>query len=675
MPTLRVNLNYALGVTFAWLRSRLPIYRKMGFTRIYLSCPFHNHPLPDGADRRSAHGYNPFSPEIDPKLGGMTEFRLFCETARDLGMEVCVDVVHHMDPRDNVRYQDVASRPHYFLSEPGENGVCANYAGFDDKMAVQTKHVAACAWLYGRLKSLKDEGLIHGFRVDYAEGLTDWHQFAGWLGKFGLPIWFEHTRELGQKLPMNVVGTTGGDVIAAWFAAGTNGEGLGKIAAYGAKRTGSSLTFQAHMREVAKRCIAQDWCRKHAERLHRLLKQLHGPEVTLEALVEGLLYFPRRTFPNYEVGQASLSTEDHALIKGSPLPEAVQLILQLDLSKSYDPWVELFWRTVADLLCMSFRIAGGEDLRFLAYYEGGCSPDMEPLSPAQLDENIQDRLRLAPLTFITDSTHDTRLGPRQRAMAAAVTHYADLFLHYAESWRHLLADLGTEQVPGAEIEWLAFTTLAVLPVRRQAGGPPTLYNQKDVFEYIVRIAREGGKRTSWLGFNVSWESQLQEWLAAIYSHERFVASLAEFHEQIDQFSETLALAWVLLRLLPGTPAFDEICLTLDVLLADPHCRALADIEAFAARLEAFEAGEAPTRETAYAWMVWQVLKASEGMDLSSYELVSTDGGSFAFRAGNYHVSIPLVPEARLVHPEGDGWRNLTEPLQGISPTIGLFQRV
>jgi hypothetical protein len=127
--------------------------------------------------------------------------------------------------------------------------------------------------------------------------------------------------------------------------------------------------------------------------------------------------------------------------------------------------------------------------------------------------------------------------------------------------------------------------------------------------------------------------------------------------------------------LPGQPQFDEICLTQDVLLADPHCRALTDVEPFAARLEAFERGEAPTRESAYDWVVWQVLRANDGMDASSYKRVTTDGGSFVFQAGSYHVSIPFTPDAKLVPPDGDGWRNLTAPLDGISPGIGLFVQV
>src|SRR5262249_36705047 len=159
------------------------------------------------------------------------------------------------------------------------------------------------------LKALKDTGLIHGFRVDFAEGLADWHDCARRLSSFGLPIWFEVTRGHGQKLPPGVVGTTGGGVIAAFLRACTHGEGLRRIVAAGAERTGSPLTFAEHMAAVARSCLSQDWYRCHAERLQRLLKELDGPEVPLETLVEGLLYFRRRTHPDFKVGADSLSAE------------------------------------------------------------------------------------------------------------------------------------------------------------------------------------------------------------------------------------------------------------------------------------------------------------------------------------------------------------------------------
>lgn len=675
--SIRVNLNASLGITFAEVRTWLPLYANLGFRQLYLSCILQNHPIGTDGDPRTDSGYAPFTAAIEPRLGGEAEAILLCQEAARLGMHVCLDVVHHMNRHGNPWFEDDGLRPNYFCCEAGplaDSPVCMDYAGFDNMVALETGDPNVCAAFYKPLLDLHGKGLVTGFlRVDYPDGLGDWHVFAKWLAsKFRLPILFEYTRPLGQPLPNGVTGTTGGDVIADLLRCCTSKVGLDKIAAAGVVATGSSMTLQEHVDGAAIWALEQPWFRRHAERLQRLMTKLKGPKVTTEQIVEALLYFTDRMHPDYTQGPGGYSKPQQTLVEGSPMPRDVNMLLLLETDAKYDPWVRLFWRVVANLRCLAFRIQ--KDLRFFPYHEGGCGPDLEPLTAAQFDEHVRDRMKHAPQTLVADAHHDTIWGPVQRATAAAVTHEADLFLGHVPRWREHLSHLRSETVPGEEIEWLVYTILAVLPVTRTGDGTPMLFDVDAVYELVVRTAREHGRRTAWTGFNTDYEAALRQWLTNIYSHTPFTDAVAEFHDTIAPLGKTFALSWVLLRLLPGTPHFEESCLRGATLLRDPHNRARVDLAPVEADLVRFEDGNAPTEESAYLWLVWRVLTAVREHELD-YRWVDTTDGMFTFRAGPYFVSVPLTTHARLTPPTGEGWTNLLLPLWDINPAyrnLGWF---
>lgn len=666
-PSIRVNLNASLGITFAEVCRWLPLYANLGFKQLYTSCLLQNNPPGPDSDPRCDSGYAPVAAAIEPRLGGETGARLLCQEAARRGMAVALDLVHHMNRHGNPWWDNDVTRPEYFCCEEGplaDSPVVTDYAGFDHMVALNTSNPNVCASVYQPLLALQQGGLVNGFRrVDYADGLDDSHAFAVWLtARFGGPVLFEYTRPLGQPLPKGVVGTTGGDVIADLLRSCTNKVGLDKIAAAGVLWTGSSMTLQEHVDDVAIWALQQPWFRRHAERLHRLMRKLEGPDVTVDQIVDGLLYFTERMHPDYRQGPAAYTKPEQTRVEGSPLPHGVSMLLLLEYDKKYDEWVKLFWRVVANLRCLAFRIQ--RDLRFFPYHEGGCGADLEVVTAEQMNERVLDRMKHAPQTLVAAASHDTVWGPMERARAAAVTHEADLFLRHVEAWKAHLSHLRTDEVPGQEIEWLVYTVLAVLPVTRTADGTPVLFDVDAVFELVVRTAREHGRRTSWLGFNDKYEAALRQWLVAVYSHRPFTDALAEFHDTIDPLGKTFALSWVLLRLLPGTPHFEESELCGAPLLRDPHNRARVDLAPVEATLRRFEDGQAPTEETAHLWLVWRVLTEVQRHELD-YEWVPSNDGMFAFRAGPYFVSVPLTTHARLTPPAGEGWTNLLLPLWDI----------
>jgi maltooligosyltrehalose synthase len=682
--TFRVNVNARQGITFAELERRLPTYERLKIRWLYLSPFLTVNPPEETSDARLDHGYNPCSTEVDPRLGGMSGFLALSKAAKLRGIEICADVVHHMSRRGNSRFDDLSQRHLFFFAEAGEGGDCLGYAGFNEYVGVNTSNPDACAWFYEPIVQLAQQGAIAMARVDFVEGVGDPHKLSAWLSHHtgGLPILVELTRRPGQKLPYYVAGTTGGEVIRNLFQAFINGGGLEKIVKEGVNRTGSSLTLAEHAQAIARETLHQDWFRCHVLRLARLLKQLDGPEVTVDQLVEGLLYFQEVIQPNYgagreDPGEDSLTEEDRELIQGSLFSKEMQDVLLLEMDRSFDPWVELFWKIVANLRCLAFRVAGGYDLRYWPAYEGGLGADTPAISLEELHRRVIDQKELAPLTLLADCTHDTIFGPRQRAAAAAITHHAPLFLASAKRWRELLAEAGSAEVPGEEIEWLVLTILAVLPMDKGAGGTPTLYNIDHVFDLVVRTAREGKRRTNWLEFDEKYETALRKWLAAAYGNRPFVDALAQFHNEIDPLAETFALAWVLLRILPGHPHAEETQLGGGVLLRDPHNRARVEIDPLTALVESFQAGQDPTRENAYTWLIWRVFQETARLELDDYRPVSLKDGVFAFTAGNCFVCVPTTPQAKHLRPQGDGWQDVIPTLRGLHPAyeaLGLYVR-
>jgi maltooligosyltrehalose synthase len=686
LPSVRINLNAALGVTFETVIAMLWFIKAMGFRRIYLSCVLQNPRPKQGDDPRADCGYGPNSWEIDPRLGGAAALVDLCLGAQKEGLQVCLDLVHHMNPEGNIWWQDIELRPKFFCWDPnvGPDGVGMNYAGFDHLQALNITDPAVATSFYRSLIELYRRGLLTGFlRIDFPDGIGDPHAYARWLKQTfpGLPILFECTRPPGHALPEGVVGTTGGDTIRDLFLACANQAGLTALVEEGVRQTGCALTFQDHMTEVIRDRMKQPWFHWH-ERLLQHLRRLPGaPDVSLEAIVEGLLSLPDRAWP--DLATRTLTDYDRELIERSNLPEGLCDILLLKGNTSFNPWIELWWRTVANLRCLAFRIACGRDLRLPLTHEGGIGPDACAIDGRELHRRVLDRIARAAGTLITDNSHDRRFGPIQAAFTAALTHHADLFLQYLQRWQGMNAHLGSADVPGREFAWLAYQTLAVLPITSRAGRKH-LFDLAAVQDFLVRTAREHGVRTAWWPpekVNRTYEQAVLDWLVALDGNETFVDSLAEFQDSIRDTAMNIAFGWILMRL-TGQPHFELTCLNGESLLPDPHNRRRVDVAPLEANVRAFETGTPPSNETAYQWLIWLVNNLVAVRNDMDYTLVTADGGNLAFRVGgNIHVSVPLTPlglqqvSPHVAPEDDDGWCDLLKPLRPLHPAyqrLGLY---
>jgi maltooligosyltrehalose synthase len=658
--------------------------KAMGFRRIYLSCVLRNPAPKEGEDPRADCGYGPNSWEIDPRLGGVDALVELCRRAQEEGLQVCLDLVHHMNPEGNIWWHGLELRPKFFCWDPtvGPDGVGMSYAGFAHLQAVNVTDPEVATSFYQALIELYRLGLLTGFlRVDFPDGIGDPHAYARWVKQTfpGLPILFEYTRPTGHDLPEGVDGTTGGDTICDFFLACSSQAGLTELLQAGGEYSGCSLTLEDHMLDVARDALSQPWYRCHAERLAQELARLGGPELSVGEVVEGLLSFPERAFP--DLARRTLGKTDRELISQARLPEEVRQILGLERSERFNSWIELWWRTVANLRCLAFRIAGGKDGRLPIGHEGGSS-DVPAIDGTELNARILDRRARAPGTLVASDSHDTVLSSVPRAWLAALTNYAPEFLARVRSWREMNVGYGDTDFPGPEVEWLVYQLLAVLPTVQVAGRLQP-FDLKRVHEFIVRTARERGQRTAWWPpekVNAAYEQAVHDWLVAIYNNPTFVDSLAEFHNIIRDTAETFALGWILLRL-TGQPQFELSSLDGEALLRDPDNRRKKDVAPLEANVRAFQTGTPPTRATAHQWLVWLVNNLVAGRNDMDYTLVTTDSGNLAFRMGEIHVSVPLSTRglqqlSQHVAPEGaDGWSDLLKPLRLLNPAyarLGLY---
>lgn len=667
-PSVRIQLN--LGMGFEWVEGMLPFFAGMGFKRLYLS-PFCQYPV-NSENVLVNSGYDPLALSVSEELGGGEKFRQMSEAALALGIEVSIDVVHHMRP-ESALFVDQASRERLFFVEHGrgEYGSAVDYFGFGHLLRLRTDDAAVCSTAYGDLVELADLGLITGFvRVDYADGLPSPSLFAGWLTReFGLPVVFETTLEPGQELPENVLGTTGTNFFANLVQLHVNAAGLAKIRSRGAALMQEGLTFQEHCDATA-RDITARYFRPHAEWLLRELKGSKGAAslndelaaVGIEEMLVALGTCPRRICLDHSLRQ--FTAEDIHAAEAMAAPRVLRDILT-GKHEGFGQFAVLFDMTVNNIRGKSWMIAGCKDLRVVPFNEGAVSADVQSITGDQFHARNLERARGGE-GLNTDTTHDTTMNGFPRAMAVALTHHAGEFLTQVDRWDAMNKQYGNRV--GEEISWAAYQVLTVCG----------LIGLDDLYEYLYRTAREAGysNRTSWAAPNEEYERALRDWLVNIYGNVEFTDSLEAFRQKLLPEGMNIALSWQLLKLTPGQPDFYQAYLNWSALLRDPHNRRAPDWDVLSGNLARFERGEQPTLEDAMQWLIWKMLNVvdEKAGSRSGYSRVDAGKDVFAFEfASGAQVRVPIDPAADITSP-GEGWVNVLEPLTKLGFRLGLFVR-
>lgn len=508
-------------------------------------------------------------------------------------------------------FERVLARQHYrlvFWKRASEEINYRRFFNVSDLVALRIERPAVFEARHSTLTRLLREGLVGAVRVDHVDGLVD---PAGYLRRLrtrvgaSRPILVEKILAGDETLPADwpVDGTTGYEFAAAlsgvfvdpagldslrgtWERVTEDGSSFAEVA-FRKKRQVEEMHFAGETRALAGRLVAFAEARGEDP----------PPADALETAVRAVL----AAFPVYRTyGKGgSLSPRDRRIVKRAvrearradpSVPRPALRLVERALLLEGKPAA----RREAEELLRRFQVLsapvfakGVEDSTFYAYAplaalnEVGGDGSVPKDGAAAFHAAMRRRLREAPLSLSTTSTHDTKRGEDVRARLFVLSELAKGWDSILPRWRRLnkvhRTKVGSVEVPTAAEE--AFYYQALLGAWPSSGGLTAGF-RKRIREYVLKAAREAKEGTSWLAPSREHEEALLQFVDRTLrasGANPFVRDLEIFHAGIARCGAWNGLAQTLVKIAaPGVPDVYQGSELWDLRLVDPDNRRPVD---------------------------------------------------------------------------------------------------
>lgn len=500
---------------------------------------------------------------------------------------------------------------------------------------IQDKDVFATYHQY--IKSLLDEGVFTGLRVDHVDGLFDPSGYIEKLRELAgeeTYIAVEKILEQGEDLPQHwpLQGNTGYDFLALVNNLFTNKESEKSFTRFYSSITGEEADVQQQIYHK-KAYILYEHMRGELDNLYRLLiesdlldagARAQVKEEDLKASIGELLiqcpvyrYYGNQ-FPLENEEEAAIRTILKRIPREKPeLTASVRLLEEIILHKpqkgdnDYNQRALYFYQR-----CMQFSgplmAKGVEDTlmytynRFIAHNEVGDSPEAFGLSQEQFHEKMLQRQQSWPLSMNATSTHDTKRGEDVRARLNVLSDIGKEWMQVVEEWFEINSPHKKNDAPDKNDEYLIYQTLA--------GAYPMPEQSEDNFSgriqnYIEKALREAKQNSNWTTPDTAYEEAAKNFAADILREgSTFRKSFDPFHRKIADPGIINSLAQVLLKFTcPGLPDTYQGCDLWDLSMVDPDNRRPVDYE-----LRARMLGELEEKENTANFPAWLWAKRYEG---------------------------------------------------------------
>lgn len=468
------------------------------------------------------------------------------------------------------------------------------------------------------IKSLVDEDIFQGLRVDHIDGLFD---PAGYLKQLreltGDETYITVEKILAAKedLPQNwpVQGTTGYDFLALVNNLFTEKSSKKAFSRFYKKLTENHSTVKQQIKD-RKAFILYQHMAGELENLTRLFKELKLADVRSlqnitdddlkQAIGEFLIYCP---VYRYYGNSLPLNSEETNAIQRvfrkirkntKNTPPAIGLLEDVFLHKpllqnaAYNSSALRFYQ-----LCMQvtgpLMAKGVEDTlmysynRFIAHNEVGDSPASFGISINRFHQKMLERQQKWPLSLNATSTHDTKRGEDVRARLNVLTDLADEWLSHVAEWKKLNQALKRNDFPDDNDEYFIYQTLiGAHPMPGQAED-----NFKDrIQNYLEKSVREAKAHSSWSFPNEEYETAAAGFATALLDQSApFWSSFKTFHQKIADYGILNSLSQVLLKFTcPGVPDVYQGCELWDLSLVDPDNRRPVNYDLHQSALDGFD---------------------------------------------------------------------------------------
>lgn len=508
---------------------------------------------------------------------------------------------------DPQRLQQLLDEQYYTLRYWKESDSRINYRRFftvNSLICLNMQQQKVFEEYHSFIKSMIDEGLIQGLRVDHIDGLFDPTQYLERLRRLAgdtLYIIVEKILEPGEEFPKHwpVQGSTGYDFLAQVNNLLTANE--------------NKYLFTSFYHSLVKTKI--DLPDAIAEKKAAILRDSMGGELNnLHQLFFGL---------RLDQGQA-LSPEDHRQLKTAiglflvhcpvyrfygnqlPLPSEEQRsvrkifnrILSADpsLKKAVGLLKKVFFYTGEDnglragclwfyQRCMQFAgplmAKGVEDTlmytydRFLGHNEVGDSPDAFGIEAAVFHRQMVKRQQQIPLSLSATSTHDTKRGEDVRARLNVLTDKGEDWIKTVKKWLKINKSLKSGRRPDSNDEYLIYQTLAgcyPLP-----GGSKADLEER-LKAYLTKALREAKVHSGWAEPDDEYEKRSLNFLGKLLgANGEFLKSFTNLQNALAELTVINSLTQLMLKFTcPGVPDVYQGCELWDFSLVDPDNRRPVD---------------------------------------------------------------------------------------------------
>ena len=500
----------------------------------------------------------------------------------------------------------IESDQHYHLVHWQETDARINYRRFFTVnslicLNMQIRQVFEAFHTY--VRSLINQGLIDGLRVDHIDGLNDPASYLDQLRELAgenIYLIVEKILAAKERLPdaWKIQGTSGYEFLAIVNNLFTNAFSESALTQSYQQLTGDFTEIKQQIREK-KSFILYHQMGGELENLYQLFMRLVKKEdyaeirtediktVIGEFLINCPVYrFYGNKFPlaDHELSliQDVLNSVRKARPDLLPASKLLEHVLYDEGPKGLDDINQgslQFYKR-----CMQFSgplmAKGVEDTlmytynRFIAHNEVGDSPERFGLKCKDFHELMRDRQTTWPLSLNATSTHDTKRGEDVRARLHILSEIPEDWISKVNEWRELTLETKSD-APDANDEYFIYQTLV--------GSYPLDTEQEQEYssrlkEYIQKALREGKRRSNWSSPNEKYEAATKNFAVSLLDKRKpFWKSFHPFHQQVANLGITNSLVQLILKFTcPGIPDTYQGTELWDLTLVDPDNRRPVD---------------------------------------------------------------------------------------------------
>lgn len=492
---------------------------------------------------------------------------------------------------------DALEQQHYRLMwwrDPRRN--VRRFFTIDDLVAVRAEDPAVADVIDTIPTLLADHPAFEGVRVDHVDGLADPGAYlTGLRRRIGEHRWLlvEKILAPNETLPPSwpVDGTTGYEHIRVVEHTFLDPAAEPPLDALWSELSGDIRTF-AEIEDRARREVLDGGLRPDLDRLAQLLT---GDERVREGLVELTIAVHRyRTYlPDDPASLVELdAAHRRAVANRSDLADVIDGVVAQIRAR---PEVATRW----EQLTSPVMAKGAEDRAFYRYLrapslcEVGGSPGTFALPIDEFHRENARVQRLAPITMLAGTTHDTKRSEGVRARSLALAEVADDWSVVVRGW---IGGPRSHGLDAVSVMLALHTAVTAWPIDANRLG-----------EYLVKSAREADEHTSWTETDDDHEAALRS-LAGELEAELLGDFAAVDQEDQDGLGGIVgrvlrpgrvnSLSLLAVRLTaPGVPDLYQGTASFTYSLVDPDNRVEPDWDERRALVEAAEELDGPT-----AWL-------------------------------------------------------------------------